>query len=125
MTLDKLVSRIARKIDPPPPPVYKPPNPWPSVMLACIGYHLGGYRQDGQKSIAECSPLGFESYASMQKSIHGAGDDFNEYYRAGVAKLLASRGASLDGDPDKRDLIIFALIDEADKAGVPMPDIPG
>jgi hypothetical protein len=121
-----LAQRRAKLAKTPVPTLYEPPNLWPAVMLACIGYHLGGWRRDGKHSLAECSwqPLGFGSYAAMQAAISGRGDDFNEHYRLGVEKLLASRGASLDGDRDRLDLVVFALIDEADKAGVPMPDIP-
>jgi hypothetical protein len=95
-------------------------------MLACIAYHLGQYRSDGLRSPAECAweALGFESYRAMQDSIAGVGNDFNEHYRIGVDKLLASRGVTFDSDPDKLGRAMYELVGEAKAAGVPMPEVP-
>jgi hypothetical protein len=88
-------------------------------MLICIAFHLGGYRSDGHRSPAECAweALGFESYRAMQDSIYGKSDDWNEHYRIGVDKLLASRGVTADSDDNAHGRALYELYHEAKEAG--------
>jgi hypothetical protein len=60
--------------------------------------------------------------ARWQDSISGVGDDWNEHYRLGVDKLLASRGVALGDDDAGR--VLYELYHEAQAAGVSLPEIP-
>jgi hypothetical protein len=42
-----------------------------------------------------------------------------ERHHAALVRMFGARGVDLDaGDPDKRDLVMLDLIDEADKGGI-------
>jgi hypothetical protein len=72
---------------------YKPPNPWPQIVMSAIGYHLGGWAPDGKRSLAECyaKACGWVTDADptlrrMQRAMHDGDPEFDGRHGADVGR---------------------------------------
>jgi len=116
-----IAQRLAKLAKTPVPKPYQPLKRFQFIALSLVAYHLGGWRADGKESIREAYArgAGWESPRQMDEAMRHDLDAWNERHHAALVKMFGARGVDLDGgDPDKRDLVMLALIDEADKGGI-------
>ena len=105
--------------------MYEPSRPFQFIATKLVAFHLGGWRADTKESVAfhYARGAGWESQRAMAAALRDPGSDaWNEKHLAALRRMFGARGADLDGDPDKRELVMLALIDEADKAGMILDD---
>jgi hypothetical protein len=133
MTLGKLISKIDRKLNPPPPPVYKPPSPWPLIMSQLIAFHLGGWTADSHQSPAEhyARATGWvtdedPTTFAMARAL-GTGDPlYGERHHDALRRMFAARGVDIDGgDREAVARTTYELYCEAKSGGMPLPEVPG
>jgi hypothetical protein len=98
MTLNKLISRIARKIDPPPPPPPPPPIDMDGVMggiyLMIAAFHHGHKRPDESVLTAYARACHYRDEAEL---LHVALNDGLEFERRHIEHTVKSRDPHIIG----------------------------
>lgn len=105
------------------PVVGEPPDPFEFIALSLVAYHLGGWRRDTIQSVVEhyCRGAEWPTVAAMQSALANDLDAWNDKHQAALRKMFGARGHDLEtGSPDAMRVVFVQLIDEADKADMPL-----
>jgi len=98
-------------------------NPWRLMTVPLIAYHLGSWHKKTKFSLMDhyARGAGWEKSGAVAHALQHDRKLFNGRHQAAVARMFGERGVELDSaSDDAKALAMFQLIDEAERAGVPL-----